>query len=56
MDEETQEQLRILIENKNYFGVEELLSEQTMSEDLKKLFLKLPELLEISIRSAWQKP
>lgn len=44
MDEETQEQLRILIENKNYFGVEELLSEQTMSEDLKKLFLKLPEL------------
>ena len=44
MDEETQEKLRILIENKNYFGVEELLSEQTMSEDLKKLFLKLPEL------------
>lgn len=44
MDEETQEKLRVLIENKNYFGVEELLSEQTMSEDLKKLFLKLPEL------------
>lgn len=44
MNEETQEQLRILIENKNYFGVEELLSEQTMGEDLKKLFLKLPEL------------
>ncbi len=44
MDEETQEQLRILIENKNYFGVEELLSEQVMSEELKKLFFKLPEL------------
>ena len=44
MNEETQEPLRILIENKNYFGVEELLSEQTMGEDLKKLFLKLPEL------------
>ena len=44
MNEETQEQLRILIENKNYFGVEELLSEQPMGEDLKKLFLKLPEL------------
>lgn len=44
MDEETQEQLRELIENKNYFGVEELLSEQTMSPELKRLFLKLPEL------------
>ena len=44
MDEETQEKLRILIENKNYFGVEELLSEQTMGAELKKLFLKLPEL------------
>lgn len=44
MDEETQDQLRELIENKNYFGVEELLSEQTMSPELKRLFLKLPEL------------
>ena len=44
MDEETQEKLRIRIENKNYFGVEELLSEQTMGAELKKLFLKLPEL------------
>ncbi len=44
MDEETQNQLRILIENKNYFGVEELLSVQSMPEDLKTLFLKLPEL------------
>ena len=39
MDEETQEKLRILIENKNYFGVEELLSEQTMGAELKLLFL-----------------
>ena len=44
MNEETQEQLRILIENKNYFGVEELLSEQTMTQEQKQLFLKLPEL------------
>ena len=38
MDEETQEKLRILIENKNYFGVEELLSEQTMGAELKSSF------------------
>lgn len=44
MDEEMQNQLRILIENKNYFGVEELLSDAQISDDLKKLFLKLPEL------------
>ncbi len=44
MDEDTQEQLRELIENKNFFGVEELLTEQTMPEALKQLFLKLPEL------------
>ena len=44
MDEETREKLRILIENKNYFGVEELLSEQIMTPEQKQLFLKLPEL------------
>lgn len=44
MDETTQEQLRELIENKNFFGVEELLTEQTMAEELKQVFLKLPEL------------
>lgn len=44
IDEENQELLRELIENKNYFGVEELLSEQAMPADLKQLFLKLPEL------------
>lgn len=44
MDDETQETLRELIENKNYFGVEELILAQPMPEDLKKVFLKLPEL------------
>jgi len=44
MDEEAQESLRELIENKNFFGVEELLSEQTMAPELKQVFLKLPEL------------
>ncbi len=44
MDEETQETLRELIENKNFFGVEELLTEQTMAPELKQVFLKLPEL------------
>lgn len=44
MDEETQEQLRELIENKNFFGVEDLLTRQTMSHSLKQVFLKLPEL------------
>lgn len=44
MDEETQEKLRELIENKNYFGVEELISQRNLPESLKSLFLKLPEL------------
>ncbi|MCI9105856.1 MAG: ATP phosphoribosyltransferase regulatory subunit [Lachnospiraceae bacterium] len=44
MDEETSNQLQELIENKNYFGVEELLTEQTMPEEQKRVFLKLPEL------------
>ena len=44
MDEETQEQLRELIENKNYFGVEELVESQPMNDSLKQVFLKLPEL------------
>lgn len=44
MDEDTEEQLRELIENKNYFGVEDLLSRQRLSDELKQVFLKLPEL------------
>lgn len=44
MDEETQERLRELIENKNFFGVESLLTESAMADSLKSVFLKLPEL------------
>ncbi len=44
MDQETQETLRELIENKNHFGVEELVSRQEMTPQLRNLFLRLPEL------------
>ena len=44
MDEETQEILRDLIENKNYFGVEELLTSRGVKEETKQGFLKLLEL------------
>ncbi len=44
MDRETGETLRDLIENKNYFGVEELLSHQDMPDSLRTVFLRLPEL------------
>lgn len=44
IDEETEYELRELISIKNYFGVEELLERQSMSPELKTVFLKLPEL------------
>lgn len=44
MDDETREQLRELIEKKNFFGVEELIGRQPMDSKLKQVFLKLPEL------------
>lgn len=44
MNEDTQEELHGLIENKNYFGVEELVSKQHISADLKQIFFRLPEL------------
>ncbi len=44
MDGETCGILRELIENKNYFGVEDLVSGRKMEAPLKELFLKLPEL------------
>ncbi|MCI8981472.1 MAG: ATP phosphoribosyltransferase regulatory subunit [Hungatella sp.] len=44
MDQETRETLRELIENKNYFGVEELISRQRISNSLGTMFLRLPEL------------
>lgn len=44
LDEETEEELRLRIENKNDFGVEELLEQQNVSEEVKVAFKKLPEL------------
>ena len=44
MDEQTQETLRELIENKNHFGVEELIARQDMPDGLRRIFRKLPEL------------
>ncbi|MGL5435421.1 MAG: ATP phosphoribosyltransferase regulatory subunit [Lachnospiraceae bacterium] len=44
MDDDTQEQLHELVENKNYFGVETLLSKLEIKPELKQVFLKLPEL------------
>lgn len=41
--EDVEEELNQLIENKNHFGVEELLKNQSMDEGLKEVFLKLPE-------------
>ncbi len=44
IDEEVQEQLRELIENKNYFGVDELLSSLNIDEKTKKSFLGMADL------------
>lgn len=44
LGEETEEELNRLIENKNHLGAEELLGKLEMEEDLKKVFLKLPQL------------
>lgn len=44
MSEETTLELRQLISNKNYFGVEELLNSQNLSEELTKVFTMLPQL------------
>lgn len=43
-DEEEVTNLRNLIERKNMFGVEEILKTKDMSNELKNIFLKLPEL------------
>jgi len=43
-EEEEITKLRILIENKNMFGVEEMVMSKDMSTELKEIFLKLPEL------------
>jgi len=44
IDEEVQEQLRELIENKNYFGVDELLTSLNIDEKTKKSFLGMADL------------
>lgn len=44
MDQKTQESLRELIENKNHFGIEALITAFPMADQLKQTFLKLPEL------------
>ncbi len=43
-DEEEITNLRELIEKKNMFGVEEIIMSKEMSDELKSIFLKLPEL------------
>lgn len=43
-DEEETEQLRILIEEKNVFGVEDIVSNKEMPANLKELILKIPDL------------
>jgi len=44
IDEELEVQLRELISIKNYFGVEELLSELSLTKELKEVLFKLPQL------------
>ncbi|MDF2590379.1 MAG: hypothetical protein K0S41_4222 [Anaerocolumna sp.] len=43
-DEEEETQLRLLIEQKNMFGVEEMVENKDISNELKKVLLTLPEL------------
>ncbi|MGN0252608.1 MAG: ATP phosphoribosyltransferase regulatory subunit [Oliverpabstia sp.] len=44
ISEETTQELRQLISNKNYFGVEELLERQNLSEEMTGVFAMLPRL------------
>ena len=44
MSEETIQELRQLISNKNYFGVEELLKGQNLGDNLSKAFAELPQM------------
>lgn len=43
-DKEVISKLRTLIENKNVFGIEEIIMNKDMSDEIKNIFLKLPEL------------
>lgn len=44
LSDEEEEELRKLVENKNFFGMEEYLSGLEVKEELRKIFLRLPEL------------
>ena len=44
LDTEAEENLRSLISQKNYFGVEDLVHSQNIPENLEKAFLELPHL------------
>lgn len=44
MDEEDEERLRSMISQKNYFGVEEILKEQQLNDELARVFNELPQL------------
>jgi ATP phosphoribosyltransferase regulatory subunit len=44
LDSHIEEQVRVLIDQKNFFGVEELLLQQDLSEANKAVILKLPQL------------
>ena len=43
-EDDVEEELRVRIENKNFFGVEELLDSKDISSNVKDTFLKLPSL------------
>lgn len=44
LDNETVDKLRELIENKNYFGIQEIVSDKKLTAQQKELFVKLPEM------------
>lgn len=44
LTKDEEEELRLRIEDKNMFGVEEILAPKNISEELKNLFYKMPEL------------
>lgn len=44
LDTESEELLKSLIENKNFFGIENLIEEKQISKDLKNILMKLPDL------------
>ena len=45
LSEEEEEEIRKLVENKNFFGVEEYLSSLNIKENVKRVFCRLPELI-----------